>query len=171
MKTTRLGLILASCALLTACSGSRVSAVKNGNPPAHAIRAIAFAPGGGLMADAVGVELANRGYVVIDTAQVTGIIGRIGLNEIELQQPAGLQAMREQGIDALLSVRSASGPDGTPQSASARMTSTHTGQVISGATWQNGWGGMQGSIADRVMRQDLGEAAEKIADSLTASLK
>lgn len=171
MKAAKFGLVLASCAFLAACGGSRVSTVRGGNPTSHGVKAIAFAPGGGLVADAVGIELANRGYVVIDTAQTTGIMGRIGLNEVELQQPSGLQAMRDQGIDALLSVRSASGPDGIPQSASARMTSTHTGQVIAGATWQNGWGGMRGSIADRVMRQDLGEAAEKIADSLTSGMK
>lgn len=162
---------LLAVSLLGACSGAKVSSVKPNAAATHTVRAVAFAPGGGVLADAVGVELAARGFVIIDTHQLTGMMGRIGVNEVELYQPAGLQALREQGIDALLSVRSSASPDGTPQNASARVTSTHNGQVIAGATWQNGWGGMSGSIADRVMRQDIAEAAAKIAHTLAGQMR
>lgn len=161
-----------ACALaLAACASSRVSTQSSVAPLPHPVRAIAFAPGGGLLADAVGIELANRGFNVVDTAEATNMLVRTGLTETEIAQPAGLAALRERNIDAVLVVKTADAPNGTPQSASARMTSTHTGQMIGGVTWQNGWGGMAGSPADRIMRQDLGDAANEIADELAKRLR
>ena len=43
-------------------------------------------------------------------------------------------------------------------------------RVIAGVAWQNGWGGMAGSIADRTMRQGLADAAKQIADALVQNL-
>jgi len=129
-----------------------------------------MAPSGGLLADAVAVELSNQGYTVIDAADMSQLMIRMNMNEIEIAQPQGLSRLRSQGVDALLTVRAAGGYDGQPQSASARVNSTHTGRVIAGVTWQNGWGGMAGSIADRTMRQGLSEAAREIAGSLARSL-
>ncbi len=67
-------------------------------------------------------------------------------------------------------VGAAAGYDGQPQSASVRVNSTRNGKIIAGVSWQNGWGGMAGSIADRTMRQDLTEAAVEITDSLVEQL-
>ena len=66
-------------------------------------------------------------------------------------------------------MRSTAENDGRPQNASARINSTHTEQIVAGVTWQNGWGGAAGSPMDRTMRDDLGDATEKIADALVAS--
>ncbi|CAN7780840.1 hypothetical protein LJR296_007991 [Cupriavidus necator] len=129
---------------------------------------IALTPGGGLMADAVGVELANRGFTIIDPSSTSNMMIRLNLNEVEVAKPEGLTKLREQGIDALLIVRTVGGYDQQPQSASARMNSTQSGQLLAGVTWQNGYGGMAGSPADRVMRKGLSEAAIEIADALAA---
>jgi hypothetical protein len=51
------------------------------------------------------------------------------------------------------------------------MNSTDTGQILAGVTWQNGWGGECGSMADRTMRSGLSQAARQIADALAARLK
>ncbi len=51
------------------------------------------------------------------------------------------------------------------------MTATEGGRVLAGVTWQNGWGGMGGSIADRTMRQDLSEAASNIAHALSERVR
>jgi hypothetical protein len=91
---------------------------------------------------------------------------RIGLDEAEIMLPRGLKALSAEGVDAVLVVRSESGYDGLPQSAIARLTSTNDGRLLSGVTWQNGWGGQAGSIADRQMRKDLHEAASEIALAL-----
>jgi hypothetical protein len=129
---------------------------------------IALVPGGGLMADAVGVELANRGFTVIDPASTSNMMIRLNLNEVEIARPEGMAKLRDQGIDALLVVKTAGGYDQQPQSASARMNSTRSGQLLAGVTWQNGYGGMAGSPADRIMRKGLSEAAAEIADALAA---
>jgi len=156
---------------LTACATSKISQVGPAAKVDHPVRAIALAPSGGLLADAVGVELSNRGFEIIDTQQMTALLVRLNADETELLRPQSIEALRSRGIDAVLSVRAASSPDGRPQSASARLNSTHTGRVISGVTWQNGWGGRAGSMADRTMRKDLTEAAREIADALSPTLQ
>jgi hypothetical protein len=45
--------------LLAGCVSSRISHVSAASKPPHKVSTVAFAPGGGLLADAVGVELAN----------------------------------------------------------------------------------------------------------------
>ncbi|MGG5819358.1 hypothetical protein [Falsiroseomonas sp. HW251] len=168
----RRSLLSASLALtaLAGCGGSQVSSVPVVSGPAHPVRAIAIMPGGGLLADAVAVEISNRGYTVIDGSDTSRLMARLNLNEVEIARPEGLARLREQGIDAVLTVRAAGGYDQQPQSASARVNSTQSGRVISGVTWQNGWGGRAGSIADRTMRKGLGEAAREIAAALALNL-
>jgi len=96
---------------------------------------------------------------------------RLNLNEVEITRPEGLAKLKDQGIDAFLVVRGGGGYDEQPQSASARMNSTHNGQVLAGVTWQNGFGGAAGSPADRVMRKGLTEAAAEIATALAERVK
>jgi hypothetical protein len=96
---------------------------------------------------------------------------RLNLNEIEIARPEGLAKFKTQGIDAMLIVRAGGGYDQQPQSASARMTNTSTGQIIAGVTWQNGFGGAAGSPADRIMRKGLNEAAIEIANALSERIK
>ena len=96
---------------------------------------------------------------------------RLNLNEVELSSPKGLGKHKEQGIDATLVVKAAGGYDQQPQSASARMVSTENGSMIAGVTWQNGFGGAEGSVADRVMRKGLSQAASDIAGELASRLR
>ena len=163
--------VLLAVTLVSGCATSRVSAVPTLAKPATPVRTIALAPTGGLLAEAVGVELSNRGFVIIDSASTSKLMVRLNLNEIEIAKPEGIAKLKAEGIDAYLSVSAAGGYDQQPQSASARMNSTQTGQIIAGVTWQNGWGGQAGSIADRVMRKGLSEAAAEITDALVKNLR
>jgi hypothetical protein len=167
----RIALLVFSAALLGGCASSKVSSLPVANQAKHAVKVIAFAPGGGLLADAVGVELSNRGFTVIDSSTTSSMMVRLNLNEIEITRPEGLAKLKDQGIDAFLTVRAGGGYDALPQSASARMNSTHNGQVLAGVTWQNGFGGVAGSPADRVMRKGLNEAATEIANALAERVK
>lgn len=153
--------------LLSGCAGSRISEMGQSNIIAVPVKVIALDPSGGLFADAVGVELLNLGYEVIDTATTSRMITRLNLTEIEVNRPTGLQKLKDQGIDAYLSVRATSGRDGVPNSAIARINNTSTGKIIAGVTWQNGWGGQSGSIADRTMRKGLSEAVTEISTALS----
>ncbi|MXS76887.1 hypothetical protein ABF87_02720 [Nitrosomonas sp. JL21] len=157
--------------LLQGCASSKVSIAPVAPPVHHAVKVIALAPGGGVLADAVGIELANRGFTIIDPSSTTNMLVRLNLNEVEIAKPEGLTKLREQGIDAYLVVRAAGGYDQQPQSASSRMNSTHNGQLLAGVTWQNGFGGQAGSVADRVMRKGLSEAAIDIANALVERMQ
>jgi hypothetical protein len=123
------------------------------------------------LGEAVAVELYNFGFRIVDEAETAKIAGRESAMEFEVAAGASLSSLSQKGIDALLVVKSVSSYDGTPQSASARITSTATGSTVAAVSWQNGWGGMKGSMADRTMRKDLSEAAREIAKGLRKSLR
>jgi hypothetical protein len=161
--------LAATSLALGACSFARVSATGSGSPVA--VKTIAMMPGGGLMADAVAVELANKGFTILDPASTTSLITRVNAKEIETGHPESLSKIRAQGVDAILQVRAAVSSDGEPQSASARMTSTHNSMLIAGVTWQNARAGEEGSIADRTVKKGLSDAAAQIANELASRLK
>ncbi len=75
----------------------------------HSVSVIALAPGGGMLTDAVGVELANRGFTIIDPSSTSNMMVRLNLNEVEISRPEGLAKLKDQGIDAFLIVRAAGG--------------------------------------------------------------
>jgi hypothetical protein len=111
--------MLVAFACLPACGMSHVSTVST--PGAKvSVRTIAIMPGGGLLADAVAVELMNRGFTIIDAASTSNMMIRLNLNEVEIARPEGLAKFKGQGVEALLVVRGAGGYDQQPQSASAR---------------------------------------------------
>ena len=166
MSIKRFIVLFCAALALSACASAKVAQSVRGNYVGPPIRTVAIAPGGGALADSVGVELFNRGINVVDSEQTQGILGHVGISEIQIATPQSYAALRSAGADALLIVKGVMGADGTPESASARLTSTATGEVVAGITWQNGWGGMRGSIADRTMRKNLAEAASEVSDSL-----
>jgi len=157
--------------LLAACSGSKISAVQQSAIPSHDISRIAIAPGSGVLGEAISVELFNRGFTVVDSNEATTILGRAGLKEYELTSSRGFAALREKGIEAVLVAKSVAEADQTPESASVRVTDTADGQIIAAITWQNGYGGRRGSVADRIMRKNLSDAANEIADELMTRLR
>lgn len=169
IRNISIALFVSSC--LGGCASSSISSLPASTQAKHLVRTIAFAPGGGLLADAVSVELANHGFTVIDGATTSSMLVRLNLNEVEIARPEGLAKLKDQGIDAYLVVRAAGGYDQNPQSASVRLNSTHNGQILAGLTWQNGWGGVAGSPADRIMRKGLAEAAAEIGNALVSRVK
>lgn len=152
--------------IMAGCASSKISQTSYSSPEKSIVSTIAFMPGGGLVSDAVGVELSNRGFTIIDASTTSTMMVRLGINEVSITKPESLEKFRKEGIDALLVVHSSSSYDGQPQSVSARVNSTQNGRVIAGITWQNGFGGRQGSIADRMMRQGITEAASEISNAL-----
>jgi hypothetical protein len=86
----RLYISLLAAALLSSCASSKVSSLPVSSQAKHTVKVIAFSPGGGLLADAVGVELSNRGFTVIDSATMSSMMIRLDLSEIEITRPEGL---------------------------------------------------------------------------------
>lgn len=157
--------------LLTACATARIAQSMRGSYAGPPIHAIALAPGGGALADSIGVELFNDGITVIDPNQTKAILGHVGISEIQIASPESYAALRRAGVDAVLVVKAVMSQDGTPESASVRLSGTSNGEVIAGLTWQNGWGGMRGSIADRTMRKNLADASSEISSTLMKRMR
>ena len=163
MKRLSIIIFLGIAFILTGCYSSKVSKVTgslNRN-----IR-IALSPSGGILADAIGIELFNQGFTIIDTQQMQGILARLNLTEVEISQAVNLKELANQGIDAIMIVKSVAGYDDQPQSISLRINDTNEWKMIAGITWQNGGGGQRGSAADRTMRKDITEASKEIVDAL-----
>jgi hypothetical protein len=161
--------IIVLAALLSSCRSAQVSMV-GGNPPNHPVNSIVISTSGGILADAIGIQLVNRGYEVIEPNQASNLVARYNLSETEISTPQNLKILMDNNIDAYLIVRVSEATDGYPQSASVRLVSTHTGRLISGTSWQNGYGGVQGSLADRMMRVDINKAANSIVNALCINL-
>jgi hypothetical protein len=140
--------------------------VKQTAIPTEKIETLAIAPGSGVLGDAIGLELFNLGIRVVDANQANSIIGRAGLSEFEVTTSKGYMALREKGIDAVLTAKTIMAQDGIPESASVRITDTKEGHLAAGVSWENGWGGQKGSIMDRTMRDNMSETAQEIAEEL-----
>lgn len=162
--------VCAFCLILAGCAAASMSEIGNAKPVTQPITRIAIAPGSGPLGDAIGVELFNLGYHIVDARQTKGIIGSSGLQQFEVYSADGYAALRRQGIEAVLTAKGVA-VKGLPESASVRVTSTRNGDLLAGLTWQNGWGGMSGSIADRVMRNNLSDVSQSIARALDKRLR
>jgi len=162
--------IILSAALLSGCAGPRMNISRSTIALSHPVKTVALMPSGGVLADAIGIELLNFGLDVVDTATVTSIMARFNLTEVELAHPQNIRKLADEGIDTILLVKSVSGYDNRPESASVRLVSTGTGRLIIGATWQNGKGGAKGSPADGIMRVNLSSAACQIATGIGRGL-
>lgn len=172
MSRARLSLFIVISILFTiSCGGSKVSYVGGASKVSEPITNIALDPTGGVLADAIGIELLNAGFNVTDTQKVTALMARYNLDEMSIMQPTSLAKLKDSGVDAILSVKAVGGYDGLPQSASVRLNSTSDGKIITGVSWQNGWGGAAGSPADRTMRKGVSEAAAEIVGALTTKIR
>lgn len=127
----------AATALLLGCAGATTHLADSPDYAGPEITSIAVVDAG-VLADAVRVELANRGFLIPDATA---------------------------NAQALLHVSGSGDYQGLPQSAAIRLVSPE-GALIAAATWNNGWGGASGSIADRLMRQGAPDAARQIVDAL-----
>lgn len=162
--------IAAACpALLGACASSTVVSLPVQQGSRRQIRRVAIAAQSGAVGDALGLELASRGIDVMDAATTEAALKEVGAGAPTTL--GAMAALRAQGVDAVVAVTAVLGYDGSAQSATVRVSSTHTGSVVGGVSWQNGWGGMPGSMADRTVRRGLVATARELADALLPQLR
>ena len=174
MKKSFSFLLLFVALTLTGCGSSKMylRTTEMNESDKHSIHTIAMMPGGGLLSEAIGIELFNRGYQVYDSDQMTNFIVRSNMiNEFELIKPQNLRLLREEGIDAYLSVKFTTDYAGTPRNVSARLSSASTGKLLAGLTWENGWGCARGSGCDRKMHKSIPETAIEIAQGLASAIE
>lgn len=169
--------------MLAACGGSSVVPTKDPEYVGHTVRVIAIAPPeslvstgsmaeGGVLGDDIGAELAKHGYKIVDAMAAAAILDKNDVTSLLALAPRGLAALEKDGIDAVLTVKSASSTIGGPgmRHVTARINSTHSSKVIASVDWNNSWGGMPGSLADYTMRKGAAAAAQEIAEALAKLL-
>lgn len=166
-------LVLCAAALLApACAASKVAPhdVLRTGAVGTPVRTVTFAPSDGMLAYAIGKEMTKRGYVVVDTSEARALLTRVQLDTPSFLIPQGLAALKEGGIEAVISVSSTGARIEGMDSAIVIVTSTSTLGTVGGVVWENGWGGMSGSLADVIMRKGVTEAAAEIARVLAEQL-
>ena len=163
-------LIIVFGLVLSGCATSQISIVGN-KVSLSSFKNIALSSNSSMLGQAVANELVGRGYKVQSPGQTSNLMLRLNLDEAEITEPKSLKAFSKEGVDAVIVVSAVGGYDQMPQSASVQIINTNTLDIMVGINWQNGWGGQQGSIADRVMRKGLTRAAKEIVNALDASIK
>ena len=155
---------------MVGCATSQISMVGN-KVSLSSFKNIALSSNSSMLGQAVANELVGRGYKVQSPGQTSNLMLRLNLDEAEITEPKSLKAFSKEGVDAVIVVSAVGGYDQMPQSASVQIINTNTLDIMVGINWQNGWGGQQGSIADRVMRKGLTRSAKEIVNALDASVK
>ncbi len=148
------------------CAGAKITEMVHPPWSGSQIQSIAIDPRGGIMGAEIAMHLNSGSLRVLDADQTTQLARRVGIDAYHVNSPEGLEALRNGGAEALLVLRTVLGWDGNPQIVTARLIDTRTAEVITGFSWENGWGGDVGSVADRAMRKSVPEAARHISATL-----
>lgn len=139
------------------CDSSKLSL--RGPSAVRSVGAIAISPGSAV-GDAVGLELFNAGFSIVDSSEVSSVLSAGGFSVESLGDRRSMAAFYDRGIDALLVARETGG---APESVTVRVLGTKDGRLIAGLTWQNG--------SLNYARRGLTEAAEEIAEALRGRLR
>ena len=156
-------LLLALALIAAGCSSSNLTPITTVNPPSPPITAIAMAPSGGILADAVGISLLNYGVTVFDTQQTANLMLRLNLDEIEILSPQNLSRLYENGVEAVMFV-SVIGFPNEPEGASVRIIHALDGTLVGGVAWQSADGWWSGAATGLV------EASSEIAEELATQM-
>ena len=165
------GLLVIGVMFLAGCGGSQVSVSQPPGAEIKPIHRLAILPDSGVLGDAIGKVLKDRGFNIVAAAETNAMVGGIKINQLGVTAKEYFAALHQKGIDAALSATTQMSRDGKPDTASARVTDTVSGNSLMDVTWQNGWGGYSGSDADRAMRKSTSEAAHEMATELITRLR
>lgn len=156
VSTVRLLVVLALMWLFNGCAAARVIPVgrfPSIDPP---LKTIALAPNCGIYADVIGIELAGRGYTIVDTGATLALLVLMQKTQDDLFNPEVMARFKEHGIDAVLVVQKTDGNDGLPQTVQIRLYSTEPVTDVGGLDWTNSW-----------IRRGLLESAQEIAEAMS----
>jgi hypothetical protein len=145
--------------LASACAAARITPVGNFGDLDATMTTVALAPQGGLFADLVGFDLAQRGCTIIDTGGTLALLVLMQKSAAELEAPEVMQGLAQRGIQAVLSIDKVAGEDQGPDLARAREQATSPVAELGGIDWQNRWG-----------KRSPVEAAHEIASALAKQL-
>ncbi len=114
-----------------------------------------------MLADAIGIELLNYGFTVVDTEKMTSLMARLNLTEVEMTEPENLRLLASESIDAILLTKSSLRLGTYIQSVTAKIILTENGELVAGTGWTNKYG----------MNITTTKAAPVIAKALSQALR
>jgi hypothetical protein len=148
--------------LTSGCAAARLTPVGHLSDLDRPMTTVALAPQGGLFADLVGFELAQRGCTVIDTGGTLALLVLMHKSAAALDAPEVMPALAQRGIDAVLTIETVPGKDHAPEAVQARLRTTSPATELGGVDWRNRWGRRSPIIA-------AGEIAAALAEHLCKS--
>ncbi len=157
--------------LVSGCSGAQVRASLNP-------RAIAPDPRLGivsdnLLADAIGTELVQYGFTIIERSRLQAVLEELKLSLSGITREEDFRRVGDiLNVDGLVFV-TATSDQAFPSrvgSATVKIVNVHTGALVGGVNYQNGSAGRPGSPADTTMKESLPETARRIAQEIAKGL-
>jgi len=128
--------------ILIDCSGSKISVTQAPDAEFKPIQRLAIMLDSGVLGDAIAKELLNRGLNTITEDETVAMVGGIRINQIGVSAREYYAALREKGVDAMLTASARMAQDGKPDRASAQILDTASGDSLMDIAWQNAWGEM-----------------------------
>lgn len=147
--------------MITGCTSTeKMTAEDAVRPPPPSLNVIAVAPTG-LLAEAVGSELFQKGYQIIPAAQVSTMIQQAFPGETYLLSPRVLSFLRSKGVQSVLLVTSRSSYGQVPSDAVVQIISTFDGSTLAATNFH-----YERDVFDWDKSGDVASAAHEIASSL-----
>ena len=116
--------------------------------PSTPITTIYVGGSGGILAEAIGLEIAHYGFAVVSEAiPRNGVAPDEGIGVLDIEWTAALH-------------------DGNPNTVIAKVTAPGSGVMLAGVSWTNARAGAAGSPADVMVRKTTVTAAQEIAAGL-----
>lgn len=120
--------------------------------PSTPITTIYVGGSGGILAEAIGWEMAHHGFAVVSEATPNnGVAPDKGIGVLDVEWTAALH-------------------DGNPNTVIAKVTSPGSGVMLVGVSWTNARAGAAGSPADAMVRKTTMTAAQEIAAGLVRQI-
>jgi hypothetical protein len=125
---------------------------------------LAIAPTSGVLGDAIGVELFQRGYDVMSATQINALYRRLHFDIWQGLTRANLSELHKSGIGMLLIVRAGTSYGILPQSAVVQVLDARDGETLAAVNWDSGddWS---------ISNPGIVAAAKQIANELDRGLR
>ncbi|MFW6131788.1 MAG: hypothetical protein ACOC5F_04235 [Candidatus Aminicenantaceae bacterium] len=124
--------------LFISCTGSQITQKVGFIQPSLTF---GMAPSGGELADAIERKLIEKGYKVMDRPTLSDIMAEHNLTEKDFSNTDNLEILRNECIDAIITVDATTGYDGEPNDAIVTVKRTNSrGDILASILWENGEG-------------------------------
>lgn len=158
---------------LIGCTGAQVKsnfAASIANKPQYRLASASDS----ILADAIGSELLQYGFVVVERSRLSAVLDELKLNMNGVLLPENLKKVgRILNVDALFFTTAYFDANFGSKigTASVKLVDVESGELLGGINYQNGSGCAAGSPCDSGMKESMPDTAAKIAKEIAIGLK